>query len=823
MSGAIANFDDLQWLDYVYAIICIGIISIVPGRLISSFFLPKDLGVVTEFVISFSISLILVSVISCAFYWGHLDFLWLKLVFIFSILSLGIAHQIKRKKLVNISYLLVKHHLELSIFSIVFLNAVFSVILVSLSVMLTNEFMIPGDAWLSLKPGVISLKSLDIFEYFSDIEYPVLWGLLMAGLSSIGGIPILNTNVIIFPVTILSISAFYVLSKYLFQIKGRMLITALVFFGFSGGLGWIASNFLPLNDFWELSYKTQDMYFHTAFWNNLMFTHKTLALSLTLLSFTTFYLSLELKYFKQKAFLICISATFLVFAFFLHMIEILIGIPVLLGIATISRCKLSKYMITIYLVTVVGIFSLVNFLFNGYYLWLIEQKVDTLYQMLSTPGQMSAQATFAIPLDALGVLPFFALRKRMAVFRVHPKYYFWIIGGILSILYFIGPRIWISSPEYAGTLYLANALPWYFIPMRFGLVGMLAILSLFMNINRNSWSRIGFLWAIIGLIIGHLWWGARTIDFIYPVVAIFAAFTFITLLDKHLLIDKTRTKKFESILLCSFIGLICSSSYIYGLYETTVVRDRLSDLSSTTINAIKWVNNNAPNKVGTVAPDHFNDQLAFKSFTASNVIPLSHFRSNITSNTEDKEYLSQNNIRYIFSPIGDIPLMKDNITISPVFKLNETNKNGGIAELTPKGFQVSDAKGQSTCDWMDAVNAEGSGKASPSDSPRNIIDHDEKTAWAGEIKNSSVIVDIGSNRMLCSFVVDWFKSRQFSYDFTVSVSDDKYIFTQIFEGRSTSNYFNFEEYDVPNITARYLKISINGIHDNTSTLFKLVY
>jgi hypothetical protein len=389
--------------------------------------------------------------------------------------------------------------------------------------------------------------------------------------------------------------------------------------------------------------------------------------------------------------------------------------------------------------------------------------------------------------------------------------------------------MWISSPEYEGTLYLANALPWYFIPMRFGLVGMLAILSLFLDVHSRRWFRIGALWGIIALIIGHLWWGARTIDFIYPVVAIFAAFTFVTLIDKHLLMKKTRRKRIESIILCSFIGIICSSSYIYGLYETTVVRDRLSDLSSTTINAIEWINYNAPNNVGVVIPDQFNDQLAFRSFTSSNGVPLGHFSSNITSNTVDLEYLSQNNIQYIFASRGDIPQMQDGVTISPVFGVNETGKTGGMAELTPKGFNISEAnsltQGQSTCDWMDAADAEigmSEGSAS-SDQSRNIIDHDAKTSWTGAISNSSVVIDLGSTKMLCSFVVSWLRPLQLSYDFTVLVSDDSENFTRIHAGRSNSSYFNFEEYNVPNITTRYLKVNIDRINDNAPTLFRLVY
>lgn len=831
MTGALANHGEILWLNYADAIVCIGFISVIPGRLILSFFLSHGLGILTEFVISVSISLILVTVISSVFYWASLDLFWLKLVFIFSILFLGTASLIRKKKFINVSSLLVENRLIFSGFSIGFIIAVFSVFLVSLSVMLTNEFMIPGDAWISLKPGVIMIESQDIFKYFSEVEYPILWGILMAGLSSIAGIPILNTNVLIFPLTILSLASFYILSKYLFQIQGKVLITCLVLFGFSGGLGWIASNFLPPNDFWELSYKTQDMYFHTAFWNNLMFTHKTLALSLTLLSFTTFYLGLELKHFKQKVFLICTSAAFLSFAFYFHMIEILIGIPVLVIIAILFRRKVSKATILIYLATVVGIFFLINLLLNGYYLWLIEQKVDTFYQMLTSPEQISSQARLAIPfgLDALGILPFLVFGKRLL--RVERKYLLWIIAGSLSILYFLGPRIWIYSPEYSGTLYLANALPWYFIPMRFGVVGMLAILSLFLDVTCNRWSRIGLLWVTIGLIIGNLWWGARTIDFIYPVVAIFAAFTFITLLDKYFLVHKTRNKKLASILLCGFVGLICSSSYIYGLYQTTIVRGELSDLSSTTINAIKWVNTNVSNDVGIVVPDHFNDQMAFKSFTSKEVIPLSHFRSNITDNTDDQDYLSDNNMEYIFASQGDIPLMSEGITISPVFNVTESEQSGGIAELTPKGFEVSNVnpltQGESSCDWMDAINAESSineTSISTSNSPKNIIDHNANTAWTDTIDNpTDIIIDLGSNKMLCSIVADWFKSRQFSYIFTVSISEDKNLYTEIFAGKSTSNYFNFEEYDLPNIPTRYVKVSIHGVLENAPALYKLSY
>src|SRR4029079_13181731 len=102
--------------------------------------------------------------------------------------------------------------------------------------------------------------------------------------SMLSGLPMVNVNAMIFPLSSLIVISFYLLIKHLFSFRTSIVLMAVMLFAFSAGFGWFANFFLHEERFWDLSYKTQDLYFLSPFWNNLMFTHKGLAIASSLMS-----------------------------------------------------------------------------------------------------------------------------------------------------------------------------------------------------------------------------------------------------------------------------------------------------------------------------------------------------------------------------------------------------------------------------------------------------------------------------------------------------------------------------------------------------------
>ena len=123
--------------------------------------------------------------------------------------------------------------------------------------------------------------------------------------------------------------------------------------------------------------------------------------------------------------------------------------------------------------------------------------------------------------------------------------FFYFVGGGIFLIYVFGFYFWNIAPEYDGWVYFANQLPWYYLSIKFGIVGLLAISALFLGAHKEKWSRIGVVWIIILFIIGNIWWGARMLDYILPVVAISAAYSIITLHNKFVNFKFLNQNKFR--------------------------------------------------------------------------------------------------------------------------------------------------------------------------------------------------------------------------------------------------------------------------------------
>ena len=265
-------------------------------------FLSTSCPISLKISLSIILSLIIIAIMSLTLYSLKINLGFLKTYFTIIIVGLWLLNIRMNKSDSNIS--LVTKKFIIDKWFILLILIIGTAVSVSFTIAATHRFMVPGDAWYSLAPGYFAQNLLDIKTYFGGAEYPVIWGFLVGGISSVIGIPIINTNVMMFPVSAITILSFYVLARVFFALDKGKTMTSIIFFGFCGGLGWLANLFLH-EGFWSISDKTLDMYFSTMVWNNFAFTHKGLALSSCFIVITLLILALNRQKKSEQIFLSC--------------------------------------------------------------------------------------------------------------------------------------------------------------------------------------------------------------------------------------------------------------------------------------------------------------------------------------------------------------------------------------------------------------------------------------------------------------------------------------------------------------------------------------
>ena len=98
--------------------------------------------------------------------------------------------------------------------------------------------------------------------------------------------------------------------------------------------------------------------------------------------------------------------------------------------------------------------------------------------------------------------------------------------------------------------------------------------------------------------------------------------------------------------------------------------------------------------------------------------------------------------------------------------------------------------------------------------PQNAIDNNLNTRWSQEGIGSSIQLDLGIQKLICSVDIAWYLGNQRQNNFVISVSSDGTTFNNIFTGRSSGNTLSPENYDFSDVNARYVKITVNGNTQN---------
>ena len=97
----------------------------------------------------------------------------------------------------------------------------------------------------------------------------------------------------------------------------------------------------------------------------------------------------------------------------------------------------------------------------------------------------------------------------------------------------------------------------------------------------------------------------------------------------------------------------------------------------------------------------------------------------------------------------------------------------------------------------------------------NAIDNNPQTRWSNQIKPSSITLDLGSSKTVCNVDIQWYKGDTRVYGFVISVSKDNKKFNDVLKTKSSGSSSDPESYDFGDVSARYLRISVNGNTQNT--------
>ena len=113
-----------------------------------------------------------------------------------------------------------------------------------------------------------------------------------------------------------------------------------------------------------------------------------------------------------------------------------------------------------------------------------------------------------------------------------------------------------------------------------------------------------------------------------------------------------------------------------------------------------------------------------------------------------------------------------------------------------------------SCKPEKAVNVTSIGKAA-NNTEFNAVDGNQSTRWSKYGLDSWVQVDLGKEKELCDIDISWYKGDQRKIKFTVSTSVDGEIFSNLFSATSSGLTTGPEKFDIPDVKARFLKITVN--------------
>lgn len=105
------------------------------------------------------------------------------------------------------------------------------------------------------------------------------------------------------------------------------------------------------------------------------------------------------------------------------------------------------------------------------------------------------------------------------------------------------------------------------------------------------------------------------------------------------------------------------------------------------------------------------------------------------------------------------------------------------------------------------ISATGSQSGFPSS---NAADNNLNTVWSNYGIGSSIELDLGSSKNICSLDIAWYKGNERQNNFVISTSQDGKSYKIVLSTISSGKSLSFEKYVFSDKLARYVKITVNG-------------
>jgi hypothetical protein len=617
--------------------------------------LAKNISNIARIVLAVNLSIIIVAVMTLVCYFARISLSFFPWLFLS---VLGFLHPIWWFK-VNETQESPKAELPRSIVFLIIGMAV--AIIIAFCVQLAQKYLVPGDVWVSLKPAVEMISNRDVFELFSVTQYPLMFGVILAGLSACTGLPVVNTYVLLFPLVALNLTSFFILLKSVFQFNDKVSTISTILYAFGGGLAWLfqVMIFQGAGSMWSLNFFSQDIYFSMAFWNTQEFSHRTLALTLSYSSTIAFFLSTKFADRFREMIALTLSSLFMLFSFYVHMVEPLIFIPLILLIAIVRKTGRSRYFSLSFFALMIVLIALpLDFFMSGYYIWLSLLKVSKFFFSGDMINYWLYLFVACVGILIIAVLKRFGFEKlKLLITRSHSfsrKKYRLLFAIVLSGIYVLGllfltPFSWWNMSPF----------PWYMYVARYGFVGILALIGFAIADWSWTWFKIASLWGLFVLVMGSLWWGSRINAYMFPVLALFAGFGVYIVWQKAnvslqiaVVSAKTANRWFRVnlkpvISLFLIITLLLSfSTIIYGSVYHSFSSISLTDDEAL---ALSDINHVTSEDATILVPDIYNIREGVKTIGDRNVYLLNQLPtiSNGQSFFNLTNILSSNNIRYL--------------------------------------------------------------------------------------------------------------------------------------------------------------------------------
>jgi len=142
-----------------------------------------------------------------------------------------------------------------------------------------------------------------------------------------------------------------------------------------------------------------------------------------------------------------------------------------------------------------------------------------------------------------------------------------------------------------------------------------------------------------------------------------------------------------------------------------------------------------------------------------------------------------------------------------------------FAVANPLELKSADAQVQDNCPKLPIRNVVASGEENDKigNVASNAIDMNAATRWSNFGKGSLIQADLGHSAVLCTVDISWLYGDSRIYNFVISVSNDGTFFNDIASAKSTGETSSAERYEVPQVTARYVRITVFGNNVNDWT------